>query len=309
MMKPKDLALTEVPCPQGAGAGPQPHRSSCLSSRSAQGFIHAAVCAVVAASMIGCESADDAQVTAPYVVAIGATEAPTYADANLSLYESQVAVPFPIRKPTSAQLGALKSGVMPYPHSPYLLDSDETIEVNFTVTNLDNQSHDVWLLVDPWNEFVRYRPGVTIVSDDETEPNLSGIETAFVLGPLQRLQGNIQASDMSTLALKLDTAMSIDQATFTMDSAYGPGTLLNHDFNTQNRPGADDPLLASYTPTVVAGLTGFDLGLQAYEPMNVAIEVTVNVLDNSGTGKVAPPGTTTGLIGAPPAILSVPGSL
>jgi len=94
-----------------------------------------------------------------------------------------------------------------------------------------------------------------------------------------------------------------------MDSAYGAGTLLNHDFNTQNRPGADDPLLASYTPTVVAGLTGFDLGLQAYEPMNVAIEVTVNVLDNSGTGKVAPPGTTTGLIGAPPAILSVPGSL
>jgi hypothetical protein len=93
-----------------------------------------------------------------------------------------------------------------------------------------------------------------------------------------------------------------------MDSTYGAGTLLNHDFNVQNTPGPNDALLASYTPTVVAGLTGFDLGLQSYEPMNVAIEVTVDVIGASGSGKIAPPGTTTGLIGEPPKVLMLPGS-
>jgi hypothetical protein len=114
---------------------------------------------------------------------------------------------------------------------------------------------------------------------------------------------------MSQLALKLDTAMAINNATFTMDSAYGAATLMNHDFNTQNVPGPSDLLLATYTPSVVAGLTGFNLGLQSYEPLNVAIEVTVTVIDASGTGKIEPPGTTTGLIGRPPKELMVPGSM
>ena len=233
---------------------------------------------------------------------------PSYSDAELTMYESQTPVAFPVRKPSASQLAALKGTATPYPRPPYLLDSNETIEVNYTITNLDNESHTVWLLVDPWNEFVKYRPGVTVVSDDETEPNLSGIELPILLAPLQRIQGNIQPEDMSHLALKLGTAMKILQAKFTMDSAYGAGELLNHDFNTQNLPGPNDALLAPYTPTVVAGLTGFDLGLQSYEPLNVEIEVTVNVVD-TGSGKIAPPGTSTGLIGEPPAVITVPGSM
>jgi hypothetical protein len=260
-------------------------------------------------SLGGCEAAEDAQVTSPYAVALGVTEAASYMDAELTLYESQTPVAFPIWKPTGSQLAALKGNDPPYPHPPYLLDSDETIEVNYTITNLDNESHTVWLLLDPWNEFVKYRPGVTVVSDDETEPNLSGIEDPILLGPLQRIQGNIDSEDMSTLALKLDTAMQILQGTYTAMSAYGAGELLNHDFNTQNTPGPMDPLLAQYTPKVVAGLTGFDLGIQSYEPVNVELEVTVNVVD-TGSGKVAPPGTPRGqLIGPPPTVITVPGSM
>jgi hypothetical protein len=305
MMTTKDCSSPEGRSPQAAALTPHSRTGRVVFVASLLTFASA----LSSLGVVGCEAADSAQVTAPYSVALGVSETPTYADANLTLYESQVPVPFPIRKPTGAELGAMKGNVAPYPHSPYLLDSDETIEVNYTITNLDNQSHAVWLLLDPWNEFVRYKPGVTVVSDDETEPNLSGIEDPIILNPLQRLQGNLQASDMSTLALKLDTAMKIMATTFTMDSVYGAATLLNHDFNIQNTPGPNDVLLATYTPTVVAGLTGFDLGLQSYEPMNVAIEVTVTVLDDSGTGKVLPPGTTTGLIGAPPAFLKIPGSM
>jgi hypothetical protein len=298
MMTRKQLGSAEGNCPQHAVRSPHPRRLAGL----------ALVLVAVAGAVVGCEADDSAQVTKPYVVAIGTGEVPIYSDANLTLYESQVAVPFPIRKPTGAELGALKTNVIPYPRAPYLLDSDETIEVNYTITNLDNQSHAIWILVDPWNEFVWYKPGVTVVSDDETAPNLSGIEAPVVLNPLERIQGNFESQDMSQLALKLDTAMAIASAKFTADSAYDAATLMNHDFNTQNVPGPNDLLLASYTPSVVAGLTGFNFGLQSYEPLNVAIEVTVTVLDN-GAGKVEPPGTTTGLIGKPPAELTVPGSM
>jgi hypothetical protein len=266
------------------------------------------VVVALAALASGCEAASDAQISAPYSVALGQNESPSYSDAELTLYESQTPVPFPVRKPTASQLASLKSGVAPYPHSPYLLDSNETVEVNYTITNLDNESHAVWILIDPWNEFVKWRPGVTVVSQDETEPNLDGIMIPLILEPLQRVQGNIESEDMSNLALKLDTAMEILQQTFTAESAYDAAALLNHDFNTQNTPGPTDPLLGPYTPKVVAGLTGFDLGLQSYEPVNVAVECTITVQD-TGSGKIAPPGTTTGLIGEPPAVITVPGSM
>ncbi len=289
-----------APRPQGEGYAPLCRPLPLLATLVAL--------AILALALSACE-AGSAGVTAPSIVAIGATEAPAYADANLTLYSSRTPVPFPVRKPTSAELGALKAGAAPYPHAPYLLDSDESVEVNYTITNLDNQTHDVWLLVDPWNEFVRYRPGVSVVSADQTTPNLSGIQQPFVLAPLERLQGNISAQDMSTLALKLDTAMQIMATTLPMGAAYGQSTLLNHDFDIQNAPGPADPLLASYTPKVVAGLTGFDLGLQSAEPMNVAIEATVDVVDASGAGKVVAPGSpTSALIGPPPAVLKVPGS-
>jgi hypothetical protein len=302
MNSPRVLVARVGARPPGAASRPQ-----LRVGRPGAGLAVAVGLAALGSS--GCESADAAQISSPYVVAIAEDEAPSYSDAELTLYESQTPVAFPIRKPTGAELSALKGNVSPYPHAPYLLDSDETIEVNYTITNLDDQSHTVWLLIDPWNEFVRYRPGVTVVSADETVPNLSGIETPFVIGPKERIQGNIQPQDMSHLALKLDTAMKIMATTFTADSAYGAATLMNNDFNTQNVPGPNNPLLAMYTPTVVAGLTGFDLGLQSYEQMNVAIELTVNVLDQSGTGKVQAPGTTTGLIGPPPAFLRIPGSM
>src|ERR1700679_3831810 len=56
------------------------------------------------AGVFACESAEDAQLGAPVVLALGATEAPSYSDGELSLYESQAPVAFPIKKPTEAQM-------------------------------------------------------------------------------------------------------------------------------------------------------------------------------------------------------------
>jgi hypothetical protein len=269
--------------------------------RTSRASVVIALSLAIALTASGCESADSAQVTPPIVLSIGATEAPVYADGTVTLYSSRLPVPFPIKRPTWQDLAALKGAVPPYPHPPYLLASDETVEVNYTVTNMDSAPRSVWVLLDPWNEFVQYRPAVA------NEPALSGFAQPVVLAPLERVQGNITPQEMTTLAVKLDTAMQISATTFGPDAAFGATTLIASDFDPQTVPGPSDPLLAAFVPTVVAGLTGFDLALEAESPMNVALEVTVTVTDASGQGKVLPPGTTSGLIGAPPTLLQVQG--
>ncbi len=261
--------------------------------------------AVLVLSMTGavattaCESANEAQVTPPIVLAIGATEQPVYDDGTLIIYSSRLPVPLPVKQPTGKQLSALQPDAAPYTHSPYLLTSDETVEVDYTVTNLDNVAHAVWMLLEPWNEFVQYRPSTV------DEPALAGFARPIVLAPLGRVQGNITPPQMSTVAVRLDTAMRITSATFGPDAGFGEKTLLARDFDPQVIPGPTDPLLAKFVPTVVAGLTGFDLALEAFSPMNVAIEVTITVIDASGQGKILPPGTTRGVLGAPPTLLQV----
>ena len=96
--------------PQGAALSPQLRRWPPSFSR---------LCMLsLGLSLMGCESADSAQISTPYVVAIGQAEAPSYSDGELTLYESQTPVAFPIRKPTGAEENALKANVSPYPHSP-----------------------------------------------------------------------------------------------------------------------------------------------------------------------------------------------
>ncbi len=64
-----------------------------------------------------------------------------------------------------------------------------------------------------------------------------------------------------------------------MDAADNPAVgLINHVFNVQNR-SYNDVLVKQYIPPVIAGLTGFDLGLRTYEPANVAIEIVIEIVD------------------------------
>ena len=45
----------------------------------------------------------------------------------------------------------------PYPRGPWLKESDLHLEIRYTLTNLDDQPHTVLMMIDPWNEFVRYK--------------------------------------------------------------------------------------------------------------------------------------------------------
>jgi hypothetical protein len=269
-----------------------------------------------------CSNGSGDQVTRPVSVGMTSKIAPYYSDGQITLYEVQTPVTLPVRKPTSADragLGAAPKGT-PYPHAPFLTVQDESVEVHFVLSNVDTVSHNVWLLVDPWNEFVRWKPGVTVVSDEETIPN-NGYDKEYVLGPMSRIEGTITSDDIQEIATKLaavETFLASPQGQMTastmMDNSLNPTQVCNNIFDYQNRSNSTPPDLfyTPWIPPVVAGLTGFDLGIRMEADQgdsggagNIAVEVTMDVQDLNGD-RFVQQDTTDPEMGMPSKTLSPP---
>lgn len=286
----------------------------------------ASTCLVVACSN-GSNPGD--QITPPVDLGMTAKMAAYYSDQNLTIYEAQTPVALPVRKPSAADpmaLGPAPKGT-PYAHAPFLTAADESVVVHYTLTNVDTQQHAVWLLIDPWNEFVRWNPGVTVVSDEETSPNW-GYDLAFLLPGQSRVDGTLTSDDIQEIATKLASvqnmlaspqAVAADATDAGIDAAgdpnatsptymgFDPAGTANHIFNPQNRSNAGDPLYTPWIPPVIAGLTGFDLGLRCYEGANVAVEITMEIKDVNGDRFVAS-GSSDPQLGMPATTLTVPGA-
>jgi hypothetical protein len=270
-----------------------------------------------------CSNSGDDQVTKPVSVGMTSTIAPYYADGQITLYQAQTPVALPVRKPTSADaLGAAPKGT-PYPHAPFLTAQDESVEVHYVLSNVDKVSHNVWLLIDPWNEFVRWKPGVTVVSDEETIPN-NGYDKQFVLPAMSRVEGTITSDDIQEIATKLaavETFLASPQGmpppatAMATDNSLDPTQVCNNIFDYQNRSNSSPPDLfyTPWIPPVVAGLTGFDLGVRMEVDEddsgggagNVAVEITMDVQDLSGD-RFVPQDTTEAEMGMPSTTLSPP---
>ena len=257
---------------------------------------------VVGASVAGCANDGDTQVIPPVVLGMTETTPPTYDDGQMQIYESYLPVPLPLRRPTDEERP--KGDADPYPRPPFHLASDTSITARFTLSNLDDKQHTVEMLIDPWNEFVRYSPGI-VVSDEAATPNFSGIDRFFVLPALGRIEGILTPDDIVELATDLGTAMKLDKTPQAPDSAFVGPALFNRAFNVQNRSSQPDPLLAPFIPRVIAGIVGFDLGLRTYEPAKIAIEVVLDVVDNNGN-RVIPAGDDTKRVGRPGSALVPP---
>ncbi len=268
-----------------------------------------------------CSSNSSDQLTQPLAVGMTNMTPAYYSDGNLTLYEVQIPVALPVRRPTAVErqaLGGPPKGT-PYSHTPFLLVGDENVEVHYVLSNVDNSEHAVWLLLDPWNEFVRYRPGVTVVDDDTTVPNESFEPggPGFLMGPKSRIEGTITSDDMQELAIRLASAENFLMSPATIaaedadasggDNSLDPTQIANHIFDQQNFSTTGDPLFTPYIPSIIAGITGFDLGLRTLEPANVAVEITIDVQDLNGNRFVAQD-TTAPLLGLPPATLAPPGA-
>lgn len=247
---------------------------------------------------VACGKEDETRTLEPVQLGMTKNMGAIYEGDEMSIYEVKKPVAFPIVAPTPAQRAELDSApVAPYPSKPWLLNSDLKVQVSWTLTNLDPETHAVHILVDPWNEFGRYWPGLTVTDAEREEqmPNLSGIDMLMELpgtatGRPSRRHGTFTQEDMKELAIDLATAMNLIATAPppdpTMSSDENPiAGLVNHAFAIENR-SYDDVVVKGYIPGTIAGLTGFDIGLRTYDEANIAIELLIEVVD-AGEGKVA----------------------
>lgn len=297
------LCLQDAP-PTSAGSGPH-----AASTRGSPRWLLRALAVPFLGVSLGTIAPACAQGTAntdpPVVLGLTSTAPPYYSDQQLTLYEAQKPVPLQIRKPTAAELSALGKAA-PYPRAPFLLASDVNVEIHFTISNLDKTDHTVELLIDPWNEFARWAPGVTVINDENTEPNLSGYDNYFVVPAQSRVQGDLSPDDTYNLEVNFAT---VERILWNPPAkmSLAPTQMCNHIFAIQHRSNDGDPAVTPFIPSVIAGLTGFDLGIRTSEPANVAVEVVVDVTDMNGN-RVNTPGSTSPILGRPGTALSPPGA-
>jgi len=298
-------------------------------ARPPRGWLAISVVAWAAlGSAVACSNGSADQVDGPLDVGMNGTVQPSYSDGNITLYDVYTHVELPIRRPTQAEiqgLGAAPKGT-PYPHAPYMLAGDESLEVHFVITNLESTAQSVWLLVDPWNEFVRWKPGVTVVSDEETDPNY-GYDTEYLVPANSRVEGTLLTDDMQEIATKLASVENYLASSTAMqaeadagDNSLDPTEVCNNIFNPQNRSNSGDLVYSPWIPPVIAGLTGFDIGLRVEDEADsdtgggpdggaaptLALEISVDIQDLSGGNRIVAEGSNTPLIGIPTTVLSPP---
>jgi hypothetical protein len=235
---------------------------------------------LAASGAVGCGAESDNQTYDPVALGMTSSDPPTYDDGETTIYEVKRAVSLPINVPSDADLAVLSPVVPPYSRTPWITIKDVKVQVTWTISNLDKEARNVEILVDPWNEFVRYVPGVNM-SDEETIPDLSGIDLLMRVEGMTRKKGIFTFADMDEVAIDLATVQNIIATTAgTMDE--GVNGLVNHAFEIHNRSVDNDLLIKGYIPGTFAGLVGFDIGMRTFAQGNVALEIVVEVTDHRG---------------------------
>jgi hypothetical protein len=257
---------------------------------------------------LACANSDYTRVSTPVVLSMTDRLAPI-GEGEDQLFEVRLPVPLQIRRGTNEEKQGLPP-LAPYPRTPFYKSSDVRVTVRFTLSNLDDREIIVQLLVDPWNEFVRYDPGPPVVGEEEVAVNLSGIDRFIKIPPKGRVVGIITPDDFIELAKDLGTAQALSRLPPPTPDNNGAGTagagLYNRAFNTQNRDGENDPLLRAFVPAVGAGITGFDLGMRTGRAANISIEIVPELVEVSSDKRVVREDEPEPVMGRPGTVISPP---
>ncbi|MFZ5890906.1 MAG: hypothetical protein ACOY0T_07640 [Myxococcota bacterium] len=259
----------------------------------------------------GCGSKGGNRTLPSVQLAMDQSLAPVYEDGELELYEVRIGTQLPILAPTPAQAAEVEAQPMePYGHMPWARLGQVRLQLSWTLTNLDAEPHNVEVLVDPWNEFAKYFPGLQLIDEDEGAylPNLSGIDYLYAMEGAgsagSRRHGVYTFDDLDEMARDFATALALRADPPTNPDSMEDPTLryVNHAFAFQNHSDRD-PLVQKWVPAVVPALTGFDIALRTFEPAKVAIEVVAEVVDN-GDGRVKTEGKGGALLEAPTEVVT-----
>jgi len=244
---------------------------------------------------LACGSKEQDRNLQPSEVGMTLDVAPIFDNGETKLFEVKKGLQFPIVQPDKDSLSALKkNAVQPYGRQPWVTTSDSKVQLTWTITNLDDDGHNVELIIDPWNEFGRYYPGMQLAnaSEQKFEPNKSGIDHYYVLdgkgaGESSRRHGTYTFDDMNELAIDFATVQNLIKVKPPLPAGYQSNNdgmddplpiYANHAFSFENR-SPNDLLIRPYIPAVIAGLTGIDFGLRTGEPATVALEISIEIVD------------------------------
>lgn len=265
--------------PRLAGGGSPVNVTLTASTQRVLAWIGALL---AASGAVGCAAESDNQTYDPVALGMTADSPPFYDDGETTIYQVKRPISIPITIPPDSVRMSLSTPLPPYSRTPWITIKDVRVQVSWTISNLEKQAHNVEVLLDPWNEFARYVPGFN-VGEEETVPDLSGIDLLMRVEGMSRKKGIFTFDDMDEVATDLATVQNIiasnaDPAT----AEEGVNGLVNHTFEIHNRSNDGDLLVQRYVPKTIAGLVGFDIGLRTFEAGNVAIEIIVEVTDHAG---------------------------
>jgi len=252
--------------------------------------------ALTCASLVsGCGNQEQERSLAPEQVGLTPDVPPIFDDGETQLFEVKRGMQFPIVQPTATQEASLAGQVVePYGRMPWVTNKDSKVQLTWTLSNLDDKEHVVEVLVDPWNEFGRYYPGMTLTNAQEQkfQPNSSGIDHYFVLDPSSagdssRRHGTFTFDDMNEMAIDFATVQNMIKFPPPLpggvqtdpDMMADPLPIYaNHAFNLINH-SYNDILVKPYIPQVIAGLTGIDFGFRTTEKATIALDIQIEIVD------------------------------
>jgi hypothetical protein len=204
-------------------------------------------------------------------VAITGATAPALTSEETAIFVVEQRIELPIREPSQTTLADLQTAAgkfqgLPFPRMPWVARDDLAVSVDFTLYNLDDQPHDLTVIVNGFNEFDEYVPGINIV-DDELVIDFSQWERLYRVEGKQRLARTIREEELDEAAVDLATVVN---------GAPSSNQVVYFE-NLSDR----DARSRAFIPKVVPGLAGFRIGLRLTggvdEPRNVLLEATVKV--------------------------------
>ncbi len=198
------------------------------------------------------------------------SDTPAFVEAEgTSLFLVEERFLFPLRTPSEAQLASLAMDAedLPFPRRPWVRRGQYFIEVDYTITNLDDATRRVTFTLDGLNEFHEYVPGF-VIDDDEVISEFHQFEEVLVLEPFERRTGTVRE--------ELVDEITVDLATVVDPRVTNPNRLVHPD-----NQSSTDPRALPFIPRIVPALVGLRAGLLSTGGGNVVAELTFRLRDEA----------------------------
>jgi hypothetical protein len=205
-----------------------------------------------------------------YQVALTAdTPAAFESEEGGAIFMVEMRADLPITPPTNAELAERMSGArayrnLPFPRLPWIERGELEIQIDFTLSNLDDAERDVDVIVNGANEFDEYVPGVQVIDEDPI-PLHSQWERRYTVKAKSRIEDTVREEDLDEAAVDLATV--VNGAPNSDEVVY-----------FENKSSTDERS-KKYIPAVIPGLVAVRLGLRSNRAAPILLEASVRVRD------------------------------